>query len=384
MDSYMLIFVLVSVLITTTIAVILVLVKRKQLASGAPSRPGVGETAMVKPGRWQGKTEGVDYNWMYHRGSRNSPSYLSVTMDCQSPGSFKITKETGFDRFFKKLGICIEIKTHDTEFDDKFYITTNTVNFTNLFFSKSQKRRIINEIYDKGFNEISHNGKVMMAKCSPFRPGKQFDMTVISEIAALLDQLTKDMPIAPTPQAFASTGWKVKRAVAFAVPVLLEMLAVTALVFGIVKYTPLDGWQLGLSFLKYSIPPLIIFLWLAAMLLKGRSSSHREFIIVVFLSFFAFILAGPGLGIYLNGYLDKSQPVIHETVVLSKYISRSKDSTTYYANVESWRADGGIEAIRVSSYDYDRIIPRKTEITVTTKPGKFKHEWLVGYKVYFE
>jgi hypothetical protein len=379
-SGYIFISILAIASVTIIIAVVLILINKRR--RGKTSVSGKSQSTVLKPGRWQGHHEGIDYSWQYQRGSRNSPSFLRVAVNCQSPGSFKITKETGIDRFFKKLGICCEIKTHDTAFDDKFYITTNTVNFTGLFFGKSRKRKIVNEIYDKGFKEISHNGKVMTAKFSPFKPGKQFDINLISEVAAVLAELSREMPIAPGPRAFDTSGWKMKRAIAFIVPILLEITGVALLVIGLSKYNPLDEFKLILGTLKFSVPLLIIFLWLAVQLLKGRSSSHRELIIVIFLSLFAFVLAGAGSGIFLNGYLDQSQPVNHETLVVGKHISRSKNSTSYYVRVESWRKDGDKESLRVSRNEYDRVVPQKTELTVTTKPGKFKYEWLVGFKLY--
>jgi hypothetical protein len=383
MNDYMFISILAVVSITITLAVVMLLVKKKKSGPAPRSAGRIEQPSRLKAGKWQGQHEGIGYAWEYSRGSRNSPSYVLVSVNCQSSGSFKITKESAFDRFFKKRGICCEILTHDSEFDEKFFITTNTVNFTSHFFGKAQKRKIVNEIYDKGFKEISHNGKVMMAKWSPVRSGKNFDMKLIEEIAVLLDQLAGDLPLAPTPSAFVSTGWKTKRTAAFAVPILLEILGITALVLGLTKYRPLDGWNLVSSTLKLSIPLLLIFLWLAVQLLRGRSSSHRELIVVAILAISGFLSAGAGFGMFLNGYLDTAQPVNHETLVVGKHISRSDKSTSYYAHVQSWRKEGEKESLKISRHEYDRIIADKTEATVTTKPGKFKYEWLAGRKFYF-
>jgi len=383
MNSYILISILVIVSITITLGIVLLLIKKKKSSSTPRAAGKQKQPSRLKAGKRQANYNGIDYVWQYHRGSQHSPSYLQVSVNCQSPGSFKITKESAFDRFFKKRGICCEILTHDAAFDDKFYITTNTVNFTSLFFGKSQKRKTVNEIYDKGFKEISHNGKVMTARWSPFRSGKNFDMKLIEEIAVLLDRMTKDIPLAPTPTAFDSSGWKAKRTAAFAVPILLGILGITALVLGLMKYRPLDGWNLASSTFKISIPLLLIFIWLVVQLLKGRSSSHRELFAVAALAFFGFLVAGAGGGIFLNGYLDTGQPVNHETLVVKKYISRSDKSTSYYVHVESWRMQGETETIKISKSEYSRILPHKTEATVTTKPGKFKYEWLAGRKFYF-
>jgi hypothetical protein len=379
MNSVLLISTLVFVLSLTILGIRLIFAKKWQkVASGKEKK----RSAVLKSGKWQDHHEGVDYSWQYHRGSKNSPSYLDIVVAARSPGSFKITKENAFDRFFKKRGICCEITTHDTAFDDKFYITSNTVNFTGLFFGNTQKRKLVNEIYDKGFKEISHDGKVLRAKWTPFRPGKNFDMRLIGEIALLLSLLGKDMPLAPTPLAFDNSSWKKKRAIAFAVPILLEIVAIASLVTGLIHYNPLDEGKLILSTLKISIPLLIFFLWAAVQLLKGRSSSHRELIVVFFLSLFGFILTGAGLGIFLNGYLDRSPAVDHETLIVGKYISRSDKSASYHARVASWRKEGERESLRIGSNEYYRVFPNKTELTVTTKAGKFNYEWLVKYKIY--
>jgi len=379
MNKYILIWVFTAALIFAVITILLI-IKRSRKKMNPREKNEL--PASLKPGKHQAHHEGIDYTYEYHRGTQHSPSHLDIVVICQSPGSFKITKESGFDRFFKKLGICCEITTHDAAFDDKFYITTNTVNFTSLFFGKSQKRKLVNQIYDKGFKEINHDGKVMKARWMPFKAGKDFDMQLIAEIALLLDQLGKDMPLAPTPRAFDSSSWKTKRFIAFAIPILLEVVAVAALIIGLVNYRPLDEGRLILNTLTYSLPLLIIFLYAAVQLLKGRSSSHRELTVVLFLALFGFLLAGAGLGIFLNGYLDRSPAVEHETLIVGKYISKSDKSTSYHARVESWRKQGETESLRISHYEYDRVVPYKTEAAITTKAGKFNYEWLAGYKIY--
>ncbi|MCK4760952.1 MAG: hypothetical protein KAW12_02045 [Candidatus Aminicenantes bacterium] len=378
-------FLLVLIIMTGVIALVAYVIKllnRKKTAS-APGIPGGGQTEELTEGGWRGQHQGINYRGGYYRRGRNRPSSLEVVVDCSSPGSFKITKEIWLDRFFKKLGLCCEISTGDEAFDKKFFITTNTVNFTGLFFSSAQKRSLMNEIYDKGFKEISHDGKVMRAKISPFSPGKNFDMNLIREIAALLGQLAKNMPAAPAPRSFDKTGWKAKRIIAFAVPVFLQIIGVIAIFTGLTDYKPLDGFKFALSTLKFSIPIMIIYLWLPMRLLKGRSSSHREFLIVVFISLVAFISAGGGFSMLLNGKLDKAALVDHHTVVVSKdYSIARRGSKIYYFRVNSWREGVDIESFRIPYRDYRKVVPGKTEVTITTKPGWLGYEWLVHYKLH--
>ncbi len=47
----------------------------------------------------------------------------------------------------------------------------------------------------------------------------------------------------------------------------------------------------------------------------------------------------------------------------------------------SWRRKTGIEDLEVGAAFYRRATPRRTELIVVTKAGRFGYEWLVGYEV---
>jgi hypothetical protein len=80
----------------------------------------------------------------------------------------------------------------------------------------------------------------------------------------------------------------------------------------------------------------------------------------------------------LNGYLDKSETAHHRVRVLKKSKSTSKNGTTYYARVESWRKSG-TEKIKIRHADYRAIRENQTELALDTKSGKFGFEWLEKY-----
>jgi dipeptidyl aminopeptidase/acylaminoacyl peptidase len=143
------------------------------------------------------------------------------------------------------------------------------------------------------------------------------------------------------------------------------------------KYKPLDQGKVFVDSLKFSLPLLVLFTWFSIRLLKGRSSSHREFIAVFFIALFAFPLAGFGYSGFLNGALDDSPPAVHQVIVLNKYYSRSKNNYTYYAVVNSWRKPESTEKLNISKSFYNYLQPGSSTITITTKPGKFGFEWIV-------
>jgi hypothetical protein len=78
-----------------------------------------------------------------------------------------------------------------------------------------------------------------------------------------------------------------------------------------------------------------VYAALAVVLLKGRSSSHRELLIAVPIALTGLILGGWGGEMVLNGCLDRSEVANHRAKVLWKSKSTSDNSTTYYTHVES-------------------------------------------------
>ena len=109
-----------------------------------------------------------------------------------------------------------------------------------------------------------------------------------------------------------------------------------------------------------------------------QTYENRELIIVVALALFALPLMGMGLEIFLNGYLDTSPASLHTVAVMNKQISKSEDSTSYYAILDSWREGHDTEKLSISSFEYSRLDIKRGQAKVTTKPGKFGFEWIVS------
>lgn len=157
------------------------------------------------------------------------------------------------------------------------------------------------------------------------------------------------------------------------------MLPLLKVAFG--KYPPVDGGLLFLDSLKYSMPLLLLFAWAAVRLVRGRSSSHYEIVVVWGLALVAFPLVGLGLDTLMNGWLDNSASSSHTVVVRDKYVSKQKSSTYYRLVLASWRPKEGSEILEVSSSEYQRATPLHTKVRVVTKPGRFGFEWRVSYDI---
>ena len=330
-------------------------------------------------GKDSGTYKDVEYEYKYTSQSQYSQASFKITVNCPAEGKFKLTKQNGFDRFFERLGLTRQLKTGYDDFDDLFYVNSDDDDFTAAYFTSPGKRQAAIEIYNKGFKLISLNGKVIEVKKEPVKKKAEITEELIQEVVAQLIILTKDVPENVVPSVIVKTGWKGKRAAAFIIPTLLGIAGVVAMILGLTRYKPLDPGLIFLDSLWYSTSALFGFTWLAVIMIRGRSSSHHEFMLIVVISLVSFLLAGFGGELYLNGYLDQGEPTKHSVVILAKKTKKEKSGREYRAYVESWREGRKHERFGVSKNIYRKIVPHQTMMRVTTKPGKFGFEWVVWY-----
>jgi hypothetical protein len=301
-------------------------------------------------------------------------------VDCPTEASFQVTKESGFDRFFKRMGITTEIQVNDADFDDTYYISAENTKFAEDYFASQEKREAVMAVFEKDFNSLRHDGKTMTAMRTPAKFDPPIEETDIQEVASRLADLTRDIPeSAHDGFLYEQPGWKAKRAMAFTLSILTGVIGLPALIFGLINYEPLDTFSAIIHSFIFSMPLLLVFLLLSVMLLKGRSSSHKELMIVLIISLICFPLGGMGTVVFVNGWMDDSKPTSYGVPVIGKYISRSKDSMTYYVTVQSWREGRQTEDISVSYGEYQEATPNKNELIVTTKPGYLGFEWVVSH-----
>lgn len=342
------------------------------------------ENEIKKGSRGQGTVNSSIYSYQYNRGTDKHPPSFHITLECPAEGGFKITRETGFDRFFKKIGVAVEMSTEDREFDKRFYIATDYSDFTRTFMYKSKNRDMINRIFDRGFNRITLKGNQLTMQWDNYRPKAPLTLITVEEVqqlATYLDNMKQNLP-APGTFAITETGnWKSRRFFIFASAIFLLVSGIVTTLLGMIEYEPLDGGTLFLDSLKISIPACILFIMLSLQFLKGRSSSHTELTIILALSLFAFPLAGLGYTSTFNALLDDSERMIHETQVIEKYSKKSKNNTHYYLVVNSWREGEEKEILDASSKTFLTAVPGKTMVTVETQKGKFNYEWLVDYHI---
>ncbi len=104
------------------------------------------------------------------------------------------------------------------------------------------------------------------------------------------------------------------------------------------------------------------------------------FMLVFALVLSPFVLAN--LLVLINGSLDDSPGVPHETVILS--MSRSgggRSATVYSLRLQSWRADASYHDLNVtrSVFESARVL---APLHVTTRSGRLGREWICSYHLH--
>jgi hypothetical protein len=370
------VFAVFFVILSSSIVLVIVITKRRKGIN-------TGSKITLKDLAGSGEINGIPYQKVYYTGGKNSQSYFNISFPCEVDWNFTIKKETGFDRFFKKIGIAQEIDTMDPVFDKEFYITTSTSDEAKQLLIKPKVRKSINELFKLKFNQLILKKKQLMIVCTPITilSRGEINEDTIKEAVDYLYQLTIEAKAIQCYRVPKDTSWKYRRLTAFLIPIILDITGIVLLVIGLIRYKPMDTGSILLDSLKYSLPAIFIFNWLAVKMLKGRSTSHREFIAVLFLSLFAFPVSVGGGEIFLNGALDKSESKYHQEMIVKKYYTKSKNSYGYHILMQSWRENREIENLKITNSTYRRVTPGKSQIEIYTKKGRFGFEWIEDYRI---
>ncbi|MCF7809480.1 hypothetical protein K9N50_00680 [bacterium] len=364
--------ILIATLVTGASVVLAKLFKGK-LNFGSTKDPSVFKLKSKDNGTYQG----VEYNYKYTSGSQHNSSSFRLSVECPCEGSFKLTKLTGFDRFFIRLGFSKDIRTGYADFDDKFLIATDSEEFTEAYFTPAVKRQAAIEIYDMDFEEIKCDGKIITVTKTPVKKKSEVDEALIEQIMQRLILLIKDVPQDVITRVEVRSNYKFKRVALYVISLFFIVAGFMAFIFGLLLHKPLDVLPIFLESLKFSVPGALFMIWFSAKLLKGKSTSHRDFaaISALFLAGSLFVCFGGEL--FLNGYLDDGLVSKHNTVITRKYTSSNKNGKEYKVLVESWRENRTSEKFEVKKKIYKRIRVLESEMIVTTKPGRFGFEWVV-------
>jgi len=87
-------------------------------------------------------------------GGKDRPSYLSLEQLFELDFDLGITKQNVIGKGLEKLGIHLDVKTGDPEFDKTYSVTSRSKEKAQMFLSSSDRRMIVDSIFKDGFNSV--------------------------------------------------------------------------------------------------------------------------------------------------------------------------------------------------------------------------------------
>ena len=135
-------------------------------------------------------------------------------------------------------------------------------------------------------------------------------------------------------------------------------------------FKPLDGSPIYITALCLFLLPLVLYFVSA---IRKRAASQVYFLKRSFYCSAALLIALSGL-LTANGALDHNPPQKIQSVILRKYISRSRRSTTYHLDVRSWRPGRSDEDLQIGSRTYS-VLSEGQRVSIELHPGFVGVQW---------
>jgi hypothetical protein len=342
-------------------------------------RLGATPDSVVRSDRYVINKNGTQYWYQYTPAGRNSPSILTVSAPCLSCGEFTVEPEGKLDKLSKDIGFSSELQTGDSDFDTNYYILSDSVDFTRAYFQSPQKREAIKNLFRFGFNKIKYDGKNIAVTWTGFDKSG-FSDALVTETIAQLAKLSESIPDYFADQEFLGIPrLRIKAIILYLFPCLVGAATVVSL-FWSLRYQPLDGFDVFVRSLLFSVPATAVYLIFTGLMIRGRAAAHKDFIRIAVIALISFLLFTNNVFIIVNGVKDNNPAAFHIAKVVNKYWTRHKNSTTYYLVVQSWRPGHYTEKFMLGAKAYQLIRPGISETGIASKPGALGFERVVSMK----
>jgi hypothetical protein len=287
-----------------------------------------------------------------------------------------LRRETWADRLGKRLRINREVQTGDEAFDAAVYLESDASDAdVARVLGAPEVRRGILQLFSRGCRQVSINDGGSRLSVT-HDAGAPLDASAVraacqdcSIIAAGLPSFQGQArrpplwvvgPVAMVASAVAAFGGFIAASNAYADYYPLGREAIWA------------GVIVGLGVWLVVMP-------LVGALVRGRSGSFRVFVACFFLLLAALPLAGVGLAVGLNGYLDGAQATELRARVTSRWSETLKSGTSYYVRIEGLQNERATVVVPVTS-DVYAAVREGEDVVVRVGRGRFGWEWLQGIR----
>lgn len=359
------------------------LVSKKYKETKAKSEQHFGEVNPFKhPNRHLSTTHnGRNFSLHYHTGSKKNPQRLVIETEVVPVGNFEISKESKLDKLSKKIGLSREFQTGDPTFDSEFFVTSEDHILCSEVFTKSGIKELIRSAIKDSAIRIILKGNKLTLKISPVRI-QSFGETGFGEAAyKVLDAIAEALPApssVPKPISPISTiRWS---KIITLSPYILAITGIGLLISGLVVFEPVDTMPILQDSLKWAGILFFGYILASYSLLKGRSSAHRELLIIFIVGLIACPLVAFGGAATLNGISDINDPQIIETQVTRKWEKTGRNKKLVI-EVESWNPLGERKTFTVGRALYDAATPGASKLRLLVKPGSLGYPWIESKEI---
>jgi hypothetical protein len=331
-------------------------------------------TFSSKEGR--GAIDGIPFTYGYtdtHETDDNRDSF-SVSIESPTGKEFGIRRETVCDRRFKARNFSVEVQTGDDVFDKRFYLSSDEPEFLLRTLASEERRAAITKVMDCGFTTIYHTGQRLRAEMLPFIAATRTrGGSPLKEALPALAEIANGLP-----EDNDAVAGKVRRPRSIRREDLLLIASALPIIpaFACMMFNPQVVAPVTFFFvsLLVSLPLAAVFIWVAAIMLKGHSRSHRQLGAVAPVAASCMIFAGFLCGVQLNARLDRSGADERILKIIEKRVEGHRDEWyDYCLIVDSWYEDGETVKLKVPYDIYGRVGARAK---VSVKPGAFGFDWI--------
>lgn len=325
-----------------------------------------------------GQYKGLPFRIAYSPGSRQSTPTCMVSLEARVPAKLTVKQETAFDRSAKKKEFAVEVQTGAAEFDAKFFIDTREPDYAQVYLGDGGKRDAVAALLEGTPNasEVRIGPKgvgLLIASFSVSRLQPE-------EMKGILDRLIPLTEKIPTESASLTSRKLPSRFKPLLAAVIgIEVVGTAGTIAALTRYPPVDGGIVAFSLL-FSVPLAAVFLYGSYRALKGESSAHNRFGILVALSLFAFAPAGVAVAAFVNGGEESAPPSVHSVPVIEKREVKGDDGTAYQLVYDSWRKQGEGDFQPVEKDVYDQAAVGDT-LVFTERKGRLGFLWSAGFQV---
>ena len=320
---------------------------------------------------YSGTRGGVKFVQNLEPAGRSSPAYLKVSVPTPLDEDLTVTRESGSDAFFKRIGFSVEVQTGDAAFDQEFYLSSRSPEFIRALFAPAQNREAVRALFAQGFDQLELQGGSLTAR----KKGEKEPLEVealfraVESLARLRATAQAARALLPPPSGLTTTRllW-----INGGVMVLLLVPSF----FAISWARPVIGGEISVLWdtLRWSAAGILAASMVLASVLRGRPNAHREFAVGFLTLLFGIPVGVWGAAMLVNERLDVSEAVVHEARLLDKRETHGKRDH-YYLTLASWHPGGDSEEIEVSRGTYSSARPRQLWI-VRTRAGRMGYEWV--------